>query len=182
MSNASQGSGWWRGPDGKWNPPVNQMPPPGPTPPAQPTTPAQPPVQQPPTGQLPPPPNQPPVYQAPTQQPPPYQQQPPIYTSAPPVYYAPVGPRFDGMSVAALVCGIVGLVLVFCWVGIVLGVLGVVFGVLGMNRVGASGGTLQGRGLAIAGGICGAVTIAIFILLLIFVLANSSNSSTYLWS
>lgn len=62
------------------------------------------------------------------------------------------------------VCGIVGLVLAFCWVGIVLGV---VFGVLGMNRVDASGGTLQGRGLAIAGGISGAVTIAIFILFLI---------------
>ena len=50
-----------------------------------------------------------------------------------------------GMSIAALVCGIVGLF----FGGIILGPLAIIFGAIGMKR--------GGRGMAIAGLICGIV-------------------------
>ncbi len=63
-----------------------------------------------------------------------------------------------GMSVAALVCGILGIV--FCWVPVagwvvlVLSILGIVFGANGMKKAKAAG---QSQGLAIAGMVCGIV-------------------------
>ena len=59
-----------------------------------------------------------------------------------------------GMSVAALVCGIVGLF----FGGLILGPLAIVFGAIGMRR--------DGRGMAIAGLVCGIVA-TLFSLLII---------------
>jgi hypothetical protein len=100
---------------------------------------------------------------------------PPTATPQPTVVYAQVGPKNDGMSIAALVCGIVGLVLTFCWVGVILGILGVIFGVVGIKKIDASNGTLQGRGMALAGAICGAVSIAIFLVMIVIAIAGSSS-------
>ena len=117
--------------------------------------------------------------------PPAPQQQPPSapgFGTAPPAYYAPVGPKNDGMSIAALVCGISGLAtLVLCGIGIVPAILGVIFGIIGKKKVEESGGTLQGRGMALAGAICGAVAIGLFLIWLLFVIigAINSNSNSY---
>ena len=100
---------------------------------------------------------------------------PPTAASQPTVVYAQVGPKNDGMAISGLVCGIVGLVLTLCWVGVILGILGVVFGVLGVKKVDASNGTLQGRGMGLAGAICGAVSIAIFLVMIVIAIASSSN-------
>ena len=58
------------------------------------------------------------------------------------------------MSIAALVCGIVGLF----YGGLILGPLAIVFGVIGMKR--------DGRGMAIAGLACGIVATLLSILIL----------------
>ena len=96
----------------------------------------------------------------------------------PPVYYAPVQPRNDGMAVAGLVCGITALPMILaCGVGTILGILGVVFGILGMKRVERSGGTLTGRGMGLAGAICGGVAIAIFVAYVVIVIIISATNS-----
>ena len=59
-----------------------------------------------------------------------------------------------GMSVAALVCGIVGLF----FGGLILGPLAIVFGAIGMKR--------DGRGMAIAGLVCGIVATLFSLLIL----------------
>ena len=99
-----------------------------------------------------------------------------------PAYNAPAGPKNDGMSIAALVCGISGLAtLVLCGIGIVPAILGVVFGIIGKKKVEQSGGALQGRGMALAGAICGAVAIGLFLIWLVLLIigAFNSDSSSY---
>ena len=121
----------------------------------------------------PPAPPAPPTYQQPTA---------PAYGAPQPAYYAPAGPKNDGMSIAALVCGISGLAtLVLCGIGIVPAILGVIFGIIGKKKVEESGGALQGRGMALAGAICGAVAIGLFLIWLLFVIigAINSNSNSY---
>lgn len=121
----------------------------------------------------PPTPPQPPSYQQPA---------PPTYGAPQPAYYAPVGPKNDGMSIAALVCGISGLAtLVLCGIGLIPAILGVVFGMIGKKKVEQSGGALQGRGMALAGAICGAVAIGLFLIWLVLVIigAFNSDSSSY---
>jgi hypothetical protein len=85
------------------------------------------------------------------------------------------------MSIAGLVCGISGLTLIGCGIGLIPAILGVVFGVLGIKKVDASGGALKGRGMALAGAICGAVAIGLFLLWLVLALFGvfNSDSSTY---
>jgi hypothetical protein len=118
----------------------------------------------------PPTPPQPPTYQQPT---------PPVYGTPGPVNYAPVGPKNDGMSIAALVCGISGLAtLVLCGIGIVPAILGVIFGLIGKKKVEESGGALQGRGMALAGAICGAVAIGLFLIWLVLVIIGVFNSDS----
>ena len=119
----------------------------------------------------------------PQPQPPTYPQPaPPSYGAPQPVYYAPAGPKNDGMSIAALVCGISGLAtLVACGIGLVPAILGVIFGIIGKKKVEESGGALQGRGMALAGAICGAVAIGLFLVWLVLVIigAINSNSNSY---
>ena len=106
----------------------------------------------------------------------------PAYGAPQPAYYAPAGPKNDGMSIAALVCGISAIPALFlCGIGIVPAILGVVFGVIGKKKVEQSGGALQGRGMALAGAICGAVAIGLFLIWLVLALFGvfNSDSSSY---
>ena len=63
----------------------------------------------------------------------------------------------NGMAVAALVCGLVGLVLF----GILLGLLAIIFGSIGIGTANKRGGA--GKGMAIAGLILGCVDMILFI-------------------
>lgn len=64
----------------------------------------------------------------------------------------------NGMAIAALVCGIVGVVGCFlgyfAFVSLILSVVGIVLGVKGMNIAKTTG---TGHGLAVAGLVCGIV-------------------------
>ncbi len=74
--------------------------------------------------------------------------------------------RTSGMSIAALVCGIGGLVIP--WLGFILAVLGIIFGAVSIRQIGADP-TLGGRGMAIAGLVCGIVAIALWVILIVWV-------------
>ena len=79
----------------------------------------------------------------------------------------PAPPQGNGIAVAGLVLGIIGLV--FCWVpffGWLLDVLGVIFGAIGVGKANRVG---RGKGVAIAGLACGAIGLLLGIVL--FVLA-----------
>ena len=142
-----------------------------------------------------PPPGYQPGYAAPAypQQPPYPQQQPgysgPAYPEQPaypqqPAYpggaYPPPGydgygqpQRANGMAVAGLVCGIIGLV--FFWfpiLGMVLAVLGIIFGGVGISR--ANSGA-PNKGLAIAGLVCGVVAIALYVIIILVVVHTSTR-------
>jgi hypothetical protein len=68
------------------------------------------------------------------------------------------GAPTDWASIVALVTGILGFVVPFFWI------LGTVFGAIGMKRT--KDGSLRGRGMAVAGFICGLVYPLLVILLL----------------
>jgi hypothetical protein len=70
-------------------------------------------------------------------------------------------PRTPGQAVAALILGIVGLVL--C--PIVGSILALVFGYMGKREIDASGGRLGGRGIALSGIVLGWVGLAVWGLL-----------------
>ena len=65
----------------------------------------------------------------------------------------------NGFCVASLVLGIIGIP-AFC--AVIPGILAIVFGIIGYNQVTKSGAEGGGKGMAIAGIICGAVGTAIF--------------------
>jgi len=67
--------------------------------------------------------------------------------------YAPTSQSYNGMAIAALVCGLVGLA---C--GIILGIIAIILGVIARNGMRKSG-NMQGYGLALAGVILGIIDI-----------------------
>ena len=74
--------------------------------------------------------------------------------------------RTSGISVAALVCGILGIVIPY--VGLVLALLGIVFGGVGISQTGKNP-NLGGRGMAITGLVCGIIAIAFWVLMILLV-------------
>jgi hypothetical protein len=93
-------------------------------------------------------------------QPGPYQQQ---YPSAPPPGYGgyPRPRGANGLAIAALVCGIIGLF----FLSIVLGPLALIFGIIGLRRANAGA---SGRGMAIAGIVLGAIDIVLYVIALAY--------------
>lgn len=88
-------------------------------------------------------------------------------------------PPTDGLGIAALIVGIVCLVFA-CGYGVTL--LGspaaLIMGRVSMNRIDRSGGTLSGRGLALAGfvlGIVGTVLLVLFIALIVTIVLIGIN-------
>lgn len=78
----------------------------------------------------------------------------------PPMGYVPgatayAGRRTDGLAIASLIVGIVGIVF-FC-LGPILGPTAAIMGFISRQRIASSGGTLAGGGLALAGLILGVV-------------------------
>lgn len=85
----------------------------------------------------------------------------------------------NGLAIAGMVCGILGLVLFwFPYLGIVLGILGLVFGVLGRNRATQLGGV--GQGMALAGIVTGAVAVLVGILWIVFIISQADEAEEIL--
>ncbi|MBZ5736851.1 DUF4190 domain-containing protein [Nocardioides mangrovi] len=101
----------------------------------------------------------------------------------PPQYGAPVPPaggmppKNSGKAITSLVTGIVSLPMVCCWpLGVVLGILGIVFGVLARKDIATSSGALKGAGMALAGIICGAVALALIVIVLILAASGAIDT------
>ena len=77
-------------------------------------------------------------------------------------------PKPPGLAIASLVCGIAGFPMIFaCWSGIAVGTVGAVLGHIALKKIRESQGTLGGEGMAKAGMICGYISAALGVLLLI---------------
>lgn len=77
----------------------------------------------------------------------------------------------NGMAVAALVCGIVGVALAiilffFPFIGLILGVLAIIFGIVGRNRFKANPAVGR-QGMAMAGLVTGIVAVLISLVLIV---------------
>jgi hypothetical protein len=98
----------------------------------------------------------------------------------PPGEYAqgePPAPLGNGLAVAGLVLGIIGLV--FCFVpvfGWVLAILGIIFGAVGISKANKVG---RGKGLAIAGLICGVLGLLIGVAIFIVALQTAQHIATH---
>ena len=99
---------------------------------------------------------------------------PPPYGQTPPPGYQPYGgpmnmaPKTSGKAIAALVCGLVG---ILCF-GIILGVVALVLGLSAKKEIESSGGQLTGGGMATAGIVLGVIGIAFWVIYIFAVVAN----------
>ena len=108
------------------------------------------------------------------------------FVPPPPMGYAPVGAgyagkRTDGLAIGSLIAGILSLVCFwpFC-LGILLGPAAAIMGFISRQRVAASGGTVGGGGLGLAGlilGVVGFLFSAGWAILYIYLVAHGSSSS-----
>jgi hypothetical protein len=91
------------------------------------------------------------------------------------------GPRTDGLAIASLICGIVGIVCFFVCLGVFLGPAAAIMGFISRQRVASSGGTVSGGGLALAGlilGVVGFVVSVAWFFYFVFGLSHSGTTST----
>jgi hypothetical protein len=96
---------------------------------------------------------------------------PPPMPGAPGMMPAPTS---NGFAVAALVLGILSLVLFFTiWLPFLLGVLAVIFGALGISRAKAMGG--RQKGLAVAGLVCGIAGMLVAVLFIVLIVNVVNN-------
>jgi uncharacterized protein DUF4190 len=101
--------------------------------------------------------------------------------------YAPAmagyaGPRTDGLAIGSLIVGILSLVCAAGCLGVLLGPAAAVMGFISRQRVTASGGTVGGGGMAIAGLILGIIgfvlSVAAFFIWVSLLVASSQNGVT----
>ncbi|MCC7078832.1 MAG: DUF4190 domain-containing protein [Acidimicrobiia bacterium] len=92
------------------------------------------------------------------------------------------GQKNSGHALAGLILGICGIILALCCapLGIVVAILAVVFGFLGKKQVDGDPALYRGRGMALAGIICGFVGVGIAILGFILFLSGVINT-TWNW-
>ncbi len=85
------------------------------------------------------------------------------------------------MAIASLVLGIVALAGTLCCYFGWLGAIGLPLGIVARKRIAASNGTKSGAGLALAGIICSAIALTLFLLfaalIVIAVLADGTSSN-----
>lgn len=79
----------------------------------------------------------------------------------------------NGLAIASLITSIAAIVT--CYLGIILGIVGVILGVVALNQLKTR--QQDGKGIAIAGIILGAVIPVLWILVLIVIAAGSSSTS-----
>jgi hypothetical protein len=188
MSDTSGGPGWWQASDGKWYPPSAasepppSQPPPSQPPPSEPPTPpdgwAAPSAPPPPGGGGPVPPPSPPFGTAPYGVPP--QPGAPYQPYGQPT--ATQGSATNGMAVASMVLGILGIVTFCAWgFGALLGLLAIVLGAVAIRNAKRQPGT-PGVGMAWAGVITGIVAViagVVVFALLVLAIATSDGTSDF---
>lgn len=156
MSEQSQGPGWWQASDGRWYPPESA---PGGAPTAEPTG----------------------VWGSSAATPPSWGAPPAGYGYAygpgGPAWGPPPLPSINGLAIASLVLGILGIIP--CFWNMFLSIIALVLGITAVRKVNAGTASPDGKGMAIAGIVLGGLGTALFLLLLVVVVASSGDSS---WS
>lgn len=107
------------------------------------------------------------------QTPPPAQQ--PYQPYQQPAYYQQQSST-NGMAIAALVCGVLSLIIVWFlgWLGIILAICSIVFAALGMKKAKMTG---SGNGLAVGGLVCGIISLVVCIIAVIIAACIVSAAS-----
>lgn len=94
----------------------------------------------------------------------------------------PMPVRTNGMAIASMVLGIVGIPLdCCCYIGVIPAILAVIFGFLARNSIRSSSGDQKGDGMALAGIILGFAGIAIALGLIIYAVAVGGFTSNRFW-
>jgi rubredoxin len=89
-------------------------------------------------------------------------------------------PQNNGMSVASLVLGIIGLVTSCCYgFGIIPGIISLIFGIISKKRIKSSNGTQKGDGFALAGIILSCFAIVISVIMLIYIIWVIANPDKF---
>ena len=158
MSETARGSGWWQASDGRWYPPDAA---PGVPPPPEAAS----------AGWSSPPGGSSPGWGTP--------QAPGSYNSGgwgQQGGTAPYRVATNGLAVAALVLGIIGIPGIFVLVNI-FSVLALIFGLVSRSQIQKSGGTQGGAGMAMAGIVLGTIGIALDVIWIIVAVTSSVYSS-----
>jgi hypothetical protein len=79
-----------------------------------------------------------------------------------------VAPRKNGLGIASMVLGIVGVVVPCFWILQIPGVLAVVFGAVALSQLKKQPEKYTGRGMAVAGLVLGLVALVIMLLFIVF--------------
>jgi hypothetical protein len=91
-------------------------------------------------------------------------------------------PRTDGLAIGSLIVGIISILCVPACLGILLGPAAAIMGFVSRQRVTASGGTLGGGGMALAGLILGIIgfvlSVVAFFVWISFIVTSSSSTGT----
>ena len=121
--------------------------------------------------------------------PPPFGYGPPPGAPPPPNPMNPMGfggmppmpPRNHGLAVASMVCGILAIIPGCCCglFGIPLSIAALIMGIVAITQINASGGQLTGKGMAIAGAVCGGVSIGLDVVSVIFNVSSEMMKSMH---
>ncbi|TYQ14914.1 UNVERIFIED_CONTAM: uncharacterized protein DUF4190 [Acetivibrio alkalicellulosi] len=88
----------------------------------------------------------------------------------------PTPAKTNGLAIASLVLGILGILLLCCfYIGVIPGIIAIVLSFLAKSKIRESDGTETGNGLATAGLIMGIATIALAIVFLVISLVLGNN-------
>lgn len=94
-----------------------------------------------------------------------------------PQYPYPAPRPGNGLAVAAMVLGIIALVMFWAWfLGGILGILAIIFGILGRSKARQVG---VGGGAAMAGLICGIIAVVLAVVFVVFIFAAVSAFDDY---
>jgi len=79
----------------------------------------------------------------------------------------PSGPANDTLAVVSLITGLAGFPATFCcsFFGVVVPLAAIIMGIISMSNISKSPQQLTGKGLAMAGIACGALSIVLFVIL-----------------
>jgi hypothetical protein len=116
--------------------------------------------------------------QPPTQQP--YQQDQNYLSPGYPGVQGVPMQKNNGMAIASMVLGIIGVVFSCCYgIGVLAAIPGLIFSFISMKKIGKTGE--KGKGMAVAGIVCSAVAIiiAIYVIVNLIIFFNSSEGATF---
>ena len=86
-------------------------------------------------------------------------------------------PRNSGLALASMICGIVSLVGMCCYLGVPCGIAAVICGHMANSEIKRAAGGVEGKGMATAGLITGYIAIGISLLMIIAIIVSAVSDS-----